>query len=167
MVGKIVLMNRMKQLNFAKANAANSLLKCRSLVVRTRSVVATNDAFDKAVCNGVNDCGVNDYSEEKACALNHKCIPKQFQCESDKFLALAIKFVWRKSSAITITDAWMIIQKDQKRMILVCRMKSHFFRLHRIVIHTSCYHLLDNGVQRRIPDCDGCSIWRSSNRSSS
>lgn len=38
-----------------------------------------------AVCDGVNDCGLDDDSDEKSCTLYHKCTAKQFQCESDQF----------------------------------------------------------------------------------
>lgn len=38
-----------------------------------------------AVCDGVNDCGLNDDSDEKSCSLFHKCTPNQFQCESDQY----------------------------------------------------------------------------------
>lgn len=38
-----------------------------------------------ALCDGVNDCGPNDDSDEKSCSLFHKCSPKQFQCESDQY----------------------------------------------------------------------------------
>lgn len=40
-----------------------------------------------ALCNGVNDCGDNDDTDENenTCSLYLKCTAKQFQCESDQF----------------------------------------------------------------------------------
>lgn len=36
------------------------------------------------MCDGVNDCGLDDDSDEKSCELYHKCPKSQFQCESDQ-----------------------------------------------------------------------------------
>lgn len=40
---------------------------------------------NSAVCDGAIDCGPDDDSDEKSCALYRKCTAKQFQCESDHF----------------------------------------------------------------------------------